>query len=69
MALELPGDIRPILETACTAQQTTLIDVVLRGTKERAMLELYVDTPAGITLEQCESINRALLVAAESSAF
>ena len=69
MALELPGDIRPILETACTAQQTPLIDVVLRGTKERAMLELYVDTPAGITLEQCESINRALLVAAESSAF
>jgi ribosome maturation factor RimP len=69
MALELPGDIRPLLESACEAQNATLIDVVLRGTKERMILELYVDTPAGISLEQCESINRALLVEAESNAF
>ena len=69
MPLELPGDIRSILESACSAQYATLIDVVLRGTKERMILELYVDTPAGISLEQCESINRALLIEAESNAF
>lgn len=69
MPLELPGDIRPILESACAAQHATLIDVVLRGTKERMILELFVDTPEGITLEQCESINRALLQEAENNSF
>jgi ribosome maturation factor RimP len=69
MPLEIPGDIRPILESACSAQHATLIDVVLRGTKERMILELYVDTPAGMTLEQCESINRSLLIEAETNAF
>ena len=33
------------------------------------ILELYVDTPEGITLEQCESINRALLLEAETNSF
>ncbi len=69
MPLELPGDIRPILESACVAQKATLIDAVLRGTKERMILELFVDTPNGITLEQCESINRALLLEAETNSF
>lgn len=69
MPLELPGDIRPILESACLEQNATLIEVVLRGSKERMILELYVDTPAGITLEQCESINRTLLLEAESNTF
>ena len=69
MPLELPGDIRPILESACLAQHATLIEVVLRGTKERMILELYVDTPAGITLEQCEAINRTLLTEAETNTF
>ena len=69
MPLELPADIRPILETACSAQQATLIDVVLRGTKERMLLEVFVDTPTGITLEQCEAINRTLLLEAETNPF
>ena len=69
MPLELPGDIRPILESACLAQHATLIEIVLRGTKERMILELYIDTPAGITIEQCEAINRTLLTEAETNTF
>lgn len=69
MALTLPEGIRSILETLCTASEATLIDVVLRGTKERMMLELFIDTPKGVSLELCETINRALLKESETNSF
>jgi len=69
MPLDLPKDICSLLESTCSAYNATLIDAVLRGTKERMLLELYVDTPDGISLEQCEKINRALLETAETHPF
>jgi ribosome maturation factor RimP len=69
MPLDLPKEIRSLLESTCSAYNATLIDAVLRGTKERMLLELYVDTPDGISLEQCEKINRALLETAETHPF
>jgi ribosome maturation factor RimP len=69
MPLELPAEIRSLLESTCHNEQATLIDAVLRGTKERMILELFVDTPEGISLEQCEKINRALLQEAETNEF
>jgi ribosome maturation factor RimP len=69
MPLELPGEIHSILESACSKQHATLIDAILRGTKERMILELFVDTPEGVTLEQCESINRLLLAESENNPF
>lgn len=69
MPLELPGEIRSLLENACSKQHATLIDAILRGTKERMILELFVDTPEGISLEQCENINRDLLKQSETNTF
>lgn len=54
MALQLPSEIKTLLEDICTTFGATLIDTVLRGTKELMMLELYIDTPEGITLDICE---------------
>ncbi len=69
MPLDLPGEIHSLLESTCSTYHATLIDAVLRGTKERMILELYVDTQDGISLEQCEKINRALLETAETHPF
>ena len=69
MALQLPSDIKTLLEDICTTFDATLIDTVLRGTKELMMLELYIDTPEGITLDICEKINRRLIELSETNEF
>lgn len=69
MPLELPAEISTLLESTCQQQQAIMVDAVLRGTKERMILELFVDTPEGISLECCEKINRALLAESETNAF
>ncbi len=69
MALQLPSEIKTLLEEICTTFGATLIDSVLRGTKELMMLELYIDTPEGITLDICEKINRRLLEVSETNEF
>jgi ribosome maturation factor RimP len=69
MALVLPEEIRTILTDICSAEGAHLLEIVLRGTRERMMLEVYIDTAQGVTLDLCERINRRINEEAEKQPF
>ncbi len=54
----------PTLETAlreiCTQHSVVLIDVVVRGSNERRIVEVYVDKPEGISLDECGDLSEPI---------
>jgi ribosome maturation factor RimP len=53
----LPNDIQDGLNDRCQQYNVMLLDVVIRGTRERRIIEIYVDTPDGVTLDQCSTLS------------
>jgi ribosome maturation factor RimP len=45
------------------------MDVVLRGTEHRLILDLYIDNRQGVTLEDCSKIHREILDEAQTDKF
>lgn len=60
--------IKEIVEPVVDGLGAFLVDVVVRGDRRGAVLELYVDTDAGITIDECAEINRRILPLLESTA-
>ncbi len=56
----VPDKIREIAETFTAPIGAYVVDVVFRGERSSKVIEVYVDTDAGITLEQCSDISRLL---------
>ncbi|MCU0424884.1 MAG: hypothetical protein MUF71_04580 [Candidatus Kapabacteria bacterium] len=44
----------------CEQHNTFLIALELRGSKERRIVEVYVDKPEGISLDECSALSHAL---------
>jgi len=60
--------IKEIVEPVIDGLGAFLVDVVVRGDRRGPVLELYVDTDAGITIDECAEINRRILPLLESTA-
>jgi ribosome maturation factor RimP len=50
--------IRELLDPPVRALGYELVDVECRSGGESGLLRLYIDSPAGITLDDCEKVNR-----------
>lgn len=48
------------LEECCKPYQASILEITLRGTEQRRIIEMYVDSPKGITLELCSELSRAM---------
>jgi ribosome maturation factor RimP len=64
----------PTLEAAlreiCTREGVVLVEVVIRGSHERRIVEIYVDKPEGISLDECGDLSEPIgTMLEESKAF
>jgi ribosome maturation factor RimP len=62
----MPNDtpLSPTLEAAlreiCTRTGVVLVEVVVRGSHERRIVEIYVDKPEGISLDECGDLSEPI---------
>jgi ribosome maturation factor RimP len=52
--------LRAVIEESAELHGAHLIEVVLRGSEGRAVIEVFVDTEAGVTTDLCALISREL---------
>lgn len=53
-------DLRRLLEPGVKALGFELVDVELEGRGQRATLRVYIDSPEGITVDDCADVSRQL---------
>ncbi|MCF8267921.1 MAG: hypothetical protein K9I69_07530 [Ignavibacteriales bacterium] len=53
-------NIQEIIETEVSAHGYFLIELVIRGTDQKLILEVYVDNESGVTTEACADISREI---------
>lgn len=56
----IPTRAEEVIRGVCAEQNVVLLEVVVRGSEQRPVVEVYIDTPEGITLEHCREIHAAL---------
>jgi ribosome maturation factor RimP len=57
---EIIQRIRQVSEDVAIAHEAFLVDLCIRGERNSKVLEVYVDTDAGITADGCAAISREL---------
>lgn len=57
---EILPKIRELSEDVAKAHEAFVVDLSLRGERQSQILELFVDTDAGITADRCAAISRDL---------
>lgn len=60
MTAVLPEHIMQAFHDICRAHNAHLVEVVVRGSLQRRILEVYVDTESGITLDECGAISEGI---------
>lgn len=53
MSTLLPDHIVQSIRDICRQHNAYLIDIIVRGSTQKRVIEIYVDTESGITLDQC----------------
>lgn len=61
MTKTIPNSSLGIIEQACSQNNVVLVDYTIRGHDKRMILDLFIDSPQGVTLEQCSAVNRLLV--------
>jgi ribosome maturation factor RimP len=56
----IPDKIHSILQPITEDLNTYIVEVILRGERASKVIEVYVDSDSGITLEECSIISRKL---------
>jgi ribosome maturation factor RimP len=56
----IPEKIHSILQPIAEDLNTYVVEVILRGERTSKVIEVYVDSDTGITLEECSKISRKL---------
>jgi len=56
----IPEKIREFLQPITEQFEAFTVDVVLRGERTSKVVEIYVDSDRGISLDECSAISRAL---------
>jgi len=57
---EIKGKIKALLLSVLDQHQAFLIDVVVRNERGGKLIQVFVDTDIGVTIEQCAEISREL---------
>ena len=58
--LELQKRLKEAVEPAIDAHQAFLIDIVIQQGHRRKIVRIFADTDAGITIQECADISRAI---------
>jgi ribosome maturation factor RimP len=56
----LPAALQTRVQEICEQHNAYVIDIVLRGTESRRVVEIYTDSPDGMTLEMCSTLSEEL---------
>jgi ribosome maturation factor RimP len=56
----LSPTIEAALREICTQHGVVLVEVVIRGSNERRIVEIYVDKPEGISLDECGNLSEPI---------
>ncbi len=56
----IPDKIHSILQPITEELKVYIVEIILRGERASKVLEVYVDSDTGITLEECSDISRKL---------
>ncbi|HYA38044.1 MAG TPA: ribosome maturation factor RimP [Candidatus Methylomirabilis sp.] len=54
------ADLRKLLEPGVSAMGFELVDVELAGSHHNPTLRVYIDSPAGVTVDNCADVSRQL---------
>lgn len=54
------ADLRKLLEPGVTAMGFELVEVELAGSQHHPTLRVYIDSPAGVTVDNCADVSRQL---------
>ncbi|MFM7773357.1 MAG: ribosome maturation factor RimP [Candidatus Kapaibacterium sp.] len=69
MIRTIPDESLEVIRRVCAEQGCTLVDMALRGTEHRLILDLFIDNRQGVTLDLCSAVHRLLLDEAETDKF
>lgn len=56
----LPDHIVQSIRDICRSSDVHLLDIVVRGSAQKRLIEIYADSESGITLDTCGEINRKI---------
>ncbi|TAE30547.1 MAG: hypothetical protein EAZ92_04340 [Candidatus Kapaibacterium sp.] len=59
-ATTLAPAIETTLRELCAKENAVLVEAIVRGSKERRIIEIYVDKPEGISLEECGALSEKI---------
>ncbi|MBK9247615.1 MAG: hypothetical protein IPM69_05760 [Ignavibacteria bacterium] len=69
MKLELPDHIRTFIEDSCAENSVVCLRIVLRGSPQKILLDVFIDSAEGITHDNCKNISKALNELSETDDF
>jgi len=56
----LPEHIRSTIDEVCAANGVTSIEVQIRGQRDQLILDLFIDSPTGVTHDECRGVSTGL---------
>lgn len=56
----VPTHVREAIEAACKGAEVSLINLEVRGQHRQLRMEISIDSPSGITHEQCRAVSRGI---------
>lgn len=60
MAVQIPSVFRQYCFDTAEKHGCTIVEMIVRGTDQRPVIEIYLDSRDGVTLEHCTDISREL---------
>ncbi|MFN8359283.1 MAG: hypothetical protein U0264_05150 [Candidatus Kapaibacterium sp.] len=69
MKLVLPEHIRSFIDDTCAQNGVVCLRVVLRGSPQKILLDIFIDSADGITHDHCKNISKALNDLSETDEF
>ncbi len=67
--LVLPEHIRTFIEDTCAQNGVVCLRIVLRGSPQKILLDIFIDSADGITHDNCKNISKALNDLSETDEF
>lgn len=61
--MQLPEPVRRIIHESVAASQAEVVDIVMRGTYRKPVLEVFLDAPGAVTTDVCADVSRRISAA------
>ena len=69
MKLSLPDHIHEQIQELCRQNEVHLLEAVLRGSPQKMLLEIFIDSETGILHSHCKNIGKSLNDISETDEF